>query len=109
MDIKTITYAFCLAVALTAVPVAAEDFDMMDRLAANAIKKQLNELCEGEAACESDLEQQYDACIRQSDFLAYMNSPEEEEDALLDKTYGQLTDCIVDKDGVPHFTYDETK
>lgn len=74
-----------------------------DAAAAKMVKTTLRETCEDDAACRRAVDEQFDACLKKSDFKKYMNASEAEEDKYLDSTFKHLYSCIVSKDGEPYF------
>jgi hypothetical protein len=81
--------------------------DLADDAAAKMVKSSLKDVCEDDKDCLKAVDQQFDACLRKSDFKKYMDASPADEDKYLDSTFKYLYSCIVDADGDPLFTESE--
>ena len=70
------------------------------------IKSQLIEICDEDKQCQDDVNDQYYPCLKNTDFLKYMNSVKSKEDEYLQSTMNQLSACILDGDDQPYFDFD---
>lgn len=61
----------------------------------------LQELCDGDEACDKALEEQITPCMEKSDWRAFLNNEDDEEE--LSRFTREFYSCIVDEEGKPYF------
>ncbi len=61
----------------------------------------LQELCGGDEACDKALEEQITPCMEKSNWRAFLNNEDDEEE--LSRFTREFYSCIVDEEGKPYF------
>lgn len=64
----------------------------------------LQELCDGDEACDKAIEAQITPCMEKSNWRAFLNNEDDEEE--LSRFTREFYSCIVDEHGEPYFAAD---
>jgi hypothetical protein len=64
-------------------------------------------VCGDDKECLKAVDEQFDACLRKSDFKKYIQGVASRGDKYLASVNAYLSSCIVNRDGEPYFTVPE--
>jgi len=76
-------------------------------VAAKTAKAGLKEVCEDDKECLKAVDEQFDTCLKKSDFKKYINASPAEQERYMVSTRAYLFSCIVNRNGEPYFTAPE--